>query len=168
GHGRIGCRNRGERDPLAGPGRDSLRVDETVAAYPDAVGRLREIRNDEAALIVGDDDPDEAGAEIGGLRDDPDARLRPVAAHDDAADVVVVDVDVRARLGTGGRADRGENRGAGRGQARFPSSRTTVQSYRSRHRVSSVAGRSPVDRNVSGRARAQVVSDGRRAILAVD
>ena len=56
------------------------RIDETVAAHPDLVIGLRQVGNDIAAFIVGDDDLGEAGRQIGGLGDDPDAGLRLLSA----------------------------------------------------------------------------------------
>src|SRR5690606_6795294 len=84
GHGR-------QRDALAGPGGDPLRVHETVAADPYAVSGGRQVRHHEAALVVRDDYANESGIEIRGFGDDPDTGLRAVSAHDDAADIVVVD-----------------------------------------------------------------------------
>ena len=53
------------------------RIDQTVAAHPDLVFGLRQIGDEVAALIVGDDDPGELGRQVGGLRDHPDAGFRP-------------------------------------------------------------------------------------------
>ena len=69
------------------------RVDEAVAAHPDLVFGLRQIRDHVAAALVGDSDLGEAGAEIAGLGDDPDAGLRAEAARNDSADVVAVYLD---------------------------------------------------------------------------
>ena len=73
------------------------RVDKPIAAHPDAVIRLRQIGQDVAAAIVGGDDLDEAGRQIGGFRDHPDTGLGPMRAGDHAADVVRVDLDRRRR-----------------------------------------------------------------------
>ena len=53
--------------------------------------RLGQVRHDVAPAFVGDRDLGEAGAELGGLRDDPHAGFRTEPAGDHAADIVVVD-----------------------------------------------------------------------------
>jgi hypothetical protein len=64
------------------------RVDEPVAANPDAVRRLRQIGEDVTAALVGDDDLRELGRQVGGLGDDPDAGFGAVRARDDAGEIV--------------------------------------------------------------------------------
>ena len=88
---RVGRRHRGQID--AGPRRRLLlrRIDEPVAAHPHVVGRVRQVRHDVAALVVGDHGAVEPGRQVHGLGDDPDARLRPVGPGHHPADVVVVD-----------------------------------------------------------------------------
>ena len=78
---------RGQIEVLAERDIHSRGVDESVAAHPDLVVRLRQIGNEVAPGIVGDDDLGEFGRQIGGLCDDPNAGLRPVRAGDDAANV---------------------------------------------------------------------------------
>jgi len=63
-------------------------VYETIAAHKDAVIHRRQVGNDVAPLIVGDDHLGEFGRELDALGDHPDTRFRPVRAGDDAADIV--------------------------------------------------------------------------------
>jgi len=58
-----------------------------VAARPHRVTRLRQLRNEIAAAIVGDDDLRELRGEIVGLRDHPYTGFRAVDAADDAPDI---------------------------------------------------------------------------------
>ena len=67
-------------DRVAGPGRPPLGVGKAVAPHPDLVGCRGELRDQEAPFVPGDDDLPEAGLEIGGLGNHPDARLGPVGA----------------------------------------------------------------------------------------
>ncbi len=90
--------DRGDVHDLAGGGGGLRRVDEAIAAHPHRVVRLRQVGHHVAALIVGDHDLDHLGREIGGLRNHPDAGLRPVRTGDDAAEVGVADADRRALL----------------------------------------------------------------------
>jgi hypothetical protein len=71
-----------------------------IAAYPDLVVRSRQVRDDVAALIVGDDALGILGRQLGRFRDDPDAGFWSVRADDHAANVVLVDLD-RSLLCTG-------------------------------------------------------------------
>ena len=84
-------RHRGQIELLAGLALHLRRVDEAVAAHPDVVVGLRQIGDDVAALIVGDDDLDVAHRQVARFRDHPDAGLRTLRPAHDAADVVVVD-----------------------------------------------------------------------------
>jgi hypothetical protein len=81
----------GEVELFAGLAVDLRGIDEAIAAHPDLVLRLRQIGDDIAALIVGDDHLGHLGAEIGGFRDHPHARLRAGRASDHAADIIGVD-----------------------------------------------------------------------------
>jgi hypothetical protein len=81
----------GQVEALTGLRIDLRRVDETVAPHPDLVMRLRQVRHDIPPAFVGDGDLREAGAELRGLRDDPDAGLRAEPAGHDTADIIVVD-----------------------------------------------------------------------------
>jgi hypothetical protein len=75
---RLAHRRRGGQiEPLAGLGAHLRRVDQTVAAHPDAVIGLRQVRHQIAALIVGHDDAPEPCRQLGGLDDDPDTPSRP-------------------------------------------------------------------------------------------
>ena len=106
---RIGGRHRGQIELLAGLALHLRRIDEAVAAHPDVVIGLRQVRDDVAALIVGDDDLDVAHRQIARFRDHPDAGLRTTGAFHHAADVVVVDGDRRGgRLLRGPRARPGK------------------------------------------------------------
>ena len=57
-------------------GRDRRRVHQPVAPHPDRVARLRELRQQESAVVAGDHDLAELRRQVAGLGDDPDARLR--------------------------------------------------------------------------------------------
>ena len=84
---RIRRRHRGQVENLAGRGCLLGRIDQPIAAHPDVVIGLRQIRQHVAALIVGDDDLDEFGRQVGGLGDHPDAGLRPARARHHAAEI---------------------------------------------------------------------------------
>ena len=86
---------RGEIHQLSGSARHLRTVDETVAAHPYVVVRLRQIRDHVAPAIVGDDRLDIPDGQVARLGDDPHACLRPVRARDDAADVIAVNGDCR-------------------------------------------------------------------------
>ena len=86
--------DRGDGEALSRLCRRLGAVDEAVAARPDLVIRRREIGNDEPATIVRHDALDVADGQVARFRDDPDARFRALGAHDNAADVVVVDSDI--------------------------------------------------------------------------
>ena len=67
---------------------DRCRIDQPVAADPDAVGRVGKLRQGEAAAIVGDDNLDEPCRQIARFGDDPHAGLGTLAALHDAGDVI--------------------------------------------------------------------------------
>ena len=73
-------RHGGQIELLAGLALHLRRIDEAVAAHPDVVVGFRQIGDDVAALIVGDDDLDVAHRQIAGFRDHPDAGLGPAGA----------------------------------------------------------------------------------------
>ena len=98
GRTRIRRDNRSEVERFSRRRLRFLRVDEAVAAHPDVVVRARQIRQQIASAIVGDDDLHVLRREVGRLGDHPDARFRPLLARNDAADVVVVDADRVSRL----------------------------------------------------------------------
>ena len=89
--GRIRRDHRGVIERLAGLGAHLRRVDQPVAAHPDLIIAERQIRDDVAALVVGDHALGVAGRQVGGLGDHPHAGFGPVRARDHAADVVIVD-----------------------------------------------------------------------------
>ena len=91
-------RHRGEIEDFSGRRAHLRRIDQAVAAHPDAVGGLRQFRQDVAALIVGDDDLGELGGQIGGFRDHPDAGLGALGAAHDAAEIAVADRDTAGAL----------------------------------------------------------------------
>ena len=100
------------------------RIDEPVAAHPDVVGRLRQVRHDVAALVVGDHGAVEPGRQVHGLGDHPDPRLGPVRPGHDPADVVVV--DGHGHLGAHSRLQRQHADGQAarkRSEKRHPASR---------------------------------------------
>ncbi len=97
--GRFARRGHGfQVEQLAGRALHFRRIDEAVAAHPDVVVGFRQIGDDVAALIVGDDDADETHRQIARFRDHPDSGLRPLRPGDDATDVVIVDGDCLLRL----------------------------------------------------------------------
>ena len=59
------------------------------------VVRSRQVRDDAAALIVGNNDLGILGWQLARLRDYPGAGFRPVRTGDHPADVVLVDLDRR-------------------------------------------------------------------------
>ena len=85
------------------------RIDQAVAAHPDVVRGVRQLRQHEAALVVGHDDLGELRLELVRLGDHPDSGLRAGAALDDAADVTLR--HLRGAFG-GRQRRRGGNRGA--------------------------------------------------------
>ena len=91
--GRLRVRrdHRGQVERLAGRRLHLRRIDEAVAAHPHVVVRLREVGDDVASAVVGDDDLREPRRQVVRFGDHPDARLGSLRAGDDAADVVVVD-----------------------------------------------------------------------------
>ena len=100
GRGRARRSDRRQIELLAGLGAHLRRVDEPIAAHPDLIVCGRQVGDDVAALVVGDDALGVAGRQIGGFRDHPDAGFRPLRAAHHAADVVGVD---RNRAGRRGR-----------------------------------------------------------------
>ena len=90
---RIRRRDRRQVQGLARRRLHLRRVDQAVAADPDVVGGFRQIGEQVAAAIVGDDDLDELRRQIGRFRDHPDAGLGSLRGRDDAADVVGVDAN---------------------------------------------------------------------------
>ena len=95
--GRARRRHGGEVESLAGCGGDFGRVDEAVAAHPDIVIGLRQFGDDVAALVVGHHDLGELGRKVRGLRDHPDAGLRPIRPADYATEIAVADGDAGRR-----------------------------------------------------------------------
>ena len=73
--GRRARRHRLEVERLAGRGLRLRRIDQPVAADPDAVGGLGQIGHQVAPAVVGDDDLHERRRQIARLGDDPDAGL---------------------------------------------------------------------------------------------
>src|SRR5215510_11468885 len=106
--------HRGQVHDLAPRRLDLRRVDQPVAAHPDAVARLRQVGDHITAQVVGHYHLRETGAEIVCLGDDPDARFRPGLAGDDPADVVAVDLHGAAGL------SRRPSRGPGGHQEKEP------------------------------------------------
>ena len=108
---RVGRDGRRQLDVVARPGGDRRGVDQAVAAGPDLVVGVRQVREEEAAVVAGDHDLAEHGLQVVGGGDDPDAGLGAGVAADDAADHAVV-------AGRGhGRAARPQHAGR-RGQRR--------------------------------------------------
>ena len=64
-------------------------IDEAVAAHPDVVGGVGQLRQHEAAVVVRHDDLDELRAEVARFRDDPDPGLGTRGALDHPADVAL-------------------------------------------------------------------------------
>ena len=101
-------RHGGQVQMLARVARNLGRVDQPIAAHPYLIIGLRQIGNDVATLIVGDDHLGEAGRQIVRFGDHPDAGFRPVRAFDHAADVILLDRDV---LSAGRKRRCGKKRG---------------------------------------------------------
>ena len=97
--GRGGSRRRygGQVEILSGRRFHFGRIDQPIAAHPHAVGGLRKVRDHVTAAVVGDHDLGELRGKVGGFRDDPDARLRPVGTGDHAAEIGAADGDRRGR-----------------------------------------------------------------------
>ena len=70
-----------------------LRVHQPVPAHPDVVRGLRQIGNHVAPLVVGHHGLAEPGPQIHRLRDHPNACLRSLWPHHDAADIIGVDLN---------------------------------------------------------------------------
>ncbi len=87
----AGRNDGGEGNGVAGRRFDRLGVHQAVASDPDLVGGLRQLRQQVAAGVVGDDDLAELRGQIGGFRDHPHAGFRALRIGDHAADVVGVD-----------------------------------------------------------------------------
>ena len=98
----IRRRHGGEIELLAGLGAHLGRIHEPIAAHPDAVVCPRQIGNDVAALVVGDDHLGVFGRKVGGLGDHPDAGLRASRPSHHAANVIIVDGNRRRLLGACG------------------------------------------------------------------
>ena len=108
--------HRGEIEMHAGLGAHFRRIDQAVAAHPDAVIGIRQIGNEIAALVVGNDDARELGRQFGGLGDHPDAGLRPLRAGHHAADALGADLDVLGE-NFGGKTGCQQNQAGNRHQA---------------------------------------------------
>ena len=68
-------------------------INQAVTACPDIISTLRQIGDNEAALIIGHNDFDVAHRLIARFRNHPDAGFGAVGACDCAADIVFVDFD---------------------------------------------------------------------------
>ena len=106
GGARIGRSRCGEVDDLSGRGLHLRRIDEAVAAHPHVVVRLRQIGQQVASAIVGDDDLHELRRQVLRLGNHPDAGFGPVRARDDAADIVGVEAHGVSGLRHGLHRDR--------------------------------------------------------------
>ena len=82
---------------FAGRGPDLGRIHQPIAAYPDIVSRLRKVRDDKTALVIGNDYLGIFCGKVGGFGDDPDARFSTVNARDGATNIVTVNYDLFAR-----------------------------------------------------------------------
>ena len=94
---RVRGRDRVEVERVARPAGDRLGVAEAVAAHPDLVVGVGQVRQHVAPGVVGDHDLAEPGVEVVGLGDHPDPRLGPVGAPHDPADVVGVERPLSGR-----------------------------------------------------------------------
>ena len=95
GRGRARRRRGVQVDVPAGFGLHLRRIDETVAANPHTVFRLRQIGYQVTPMVVGDDDLGEFGRKIGRLGDNPDTCFRSGWTGNHAAKVAVADPDLR-------------------------------------------------------------------------
>ena len=86
----VGRNHRRQVQRLARRGHRAFRINQAIPAHEDRVIRLRQIGQQVASLVVGDDDPDEGRWELFRLRDHPDAGFGALAAAHHAADVVAV------------------------------------------------------------------------------
>ena len=98
GSGRARRDHRGQVELLARLARDLGRIDQAIAAHPDLVFGLGQLRQQVTALVVGDHDLGEAGGQVLGFRNHPYPCFRPVRAGDDTADDAVGDGSRRRRL----------------------------------------------------------------------
>src|SRR5690606_12726361 len=73
GGGCVGGGSCSQVDALAGFSCHLGGIGKAVAAHPHFVTGRRQVGNEEPALVIGDDDFREAGGEVGGFGDDPDA-----------------------------------------------------------------------------------------------
>ena len=89
------------------------RIDQPVAAYPNAVFGAGEVGDKIEPLFIGDHDLDKLGGQVGRFCDHPDAGLRSIAAGDHPAQIVIVNADL---LGT----QPGRPGGQKQGNARYP------------------------------------------------
>ena len=72
---------------LAGSTLYFLRIDQAVTPHPNAVIGLRQLGDQIAAAVVGDDHLGELGGKVGCFRDHPDASFRSLGAGDDTANL---------------------------------------------------------------------------------
>ena len=98
-----------EGQVVARPGGVLVGVHEAVAADPDLVLRVRQVRHHEASLVAGDDDLAERGLEVRRLGDDPDAGLAARVAPHDATDIAVA-IGRRRRRASAGQPHDGDRR----------------------------------------------------------
>src|SRR5215468_379047 len=91
---------------LAGLGAQLRRVDEPVAAHPDAVIRGWKVGDDVPPQVVRDHHLGIFGGKLVGLGNHPDPGFRPVRARHHAADIVVVNGDHGLCRGLSAQLDR--------------------------------------------------------------
>ena len=96
---RVRRRHRRVVEHLPGLRAQLGRIHQPVAAHPDAVVRRRQVGDEVAATVVGDDDPGELGGQLGGFGDHPDAGFRPFRTGNDARNIGAADLDRRGRTG---------------------------------------------------------------------
>ena len=111
---RIGGDHCGQIERLPGTARHPRRIRETVAAHPDLVVRVGQVRQHVAPLVIRHHDLAQAGGEVVRLGDDPHPRLGAVRARNDAPDVVGVEA-VGLPRGDGAAIENQAGRGEGDG-----------------------------------------------------
>ena len=112
----IGSDDRLQIELRARLGVHRRRIDQPVTADEHPVACSRQIGQEIAAAIVGDDDPREFRRQVGGLRHHPHASLGSLRARDHSADIVGIDGDaatgaLRVEPGQRQRHGAGHHRG---------------------------------------------------------
>ena len=103
---RIGCHDALQVEQLSGRCRHARRIDQPVPPHEHLIGRLGEIRQHVASLIIGGHDADEPSGQIGCFGHDPDAGFGALGTRHDPPDVIGIDLDPVAAVLSPARAAR--------------------------------------------------------------